>query len=139
MEQFAAYAHALVALAGVALIALLQNFHVGITRGKQNLPPDAVVPDDYTNPVFRVFRAYLNSVESMPAFVTAVVAAILLGANPFWVNLLASLHFALRLAYWYVYIAGVGKPQAGLRTIIYVASWAANVALALIAIVTGIF
>ena len=137
MESIASYSHALVALAGVALIALLQNFHIGMTRRQHSLPPDAVIPDDYTNPVFRVMRAYENSAESMPAFIAAVVACIALGANPFVVNLLAALHFVLRGVYWYIYVAGVGKPQAGILTIVYVASWAANLVLAAAAVVAG--
>ena len=137
MEQFTDYSHALVAVAGVCLIALLQNFHVGLQRGKHGLAPDAVIKDDYSDPVFRVFRVYANTVESLPAFVGAVVAAVLLGASAFWVNLFAALHLVIRLVYWWVYVSGTGKPQAGLRTFVFVAGWAMNVLIALMAIVAG--
>ena len=138
MEAFAEYSHALVSVAAVCLIALLQNLHVGIARGKHELAPDAVIPDDYNDPTFRIFRAYANSVESLPAFIGAVLVAVLLGANPFWINLLASLHLLSRLAFWYVYISGTGKARAGLRTFIYVAGWAINLVIAAFAILAGV-
>jgi len=139
MEMFADYSHALVSLAGVALIVLGQGLHVGIVRGREKLAADAVIPNDYSNPVFRIMRAYQNSAESMPAFIAAVLAAVLLGASPFWVNLLASVHFLLRLAYWYVYVTGLGRPLAGARTFTYVVSWGANLVLGVIAVLTGLF
>jgi uncharacterized MAPEG superfamily protein len=138
METFASYHTALVAVAGVALITLAQSAHVNVVRARNKLAPDAALPSDYADPVFRVVRTFLNSTESLPTFAAAVFAAVLLGAAPFWINLLAALHLLFRLAYWPIYVSGVGAPAAGLRSFTWAAGWTVNVAIAVIAIVAGL-
>ena len=138
MELFDPYSHAIVSLAAVALISLLQNLHVGLRRGKEGLAPDAKIPDSYDSAFFRIYRTYANGTEAHPVFAITVIAAILAGASAFWVNLLASLFLLLRLGYWWVYVSGTGKPHAGLRSFVFIAGWAVNLLLALIAIIAGL-
>lgn len=53
---------------------------------------------------------------------------------PAWVNWLAGLQAAFRLLYWAVYYSGVGKAEAGPRTIVYVLGFLANAVLAIAAL-----
>jgi uncharacterized MAPEG superfamily protein len=138
MEAVVAYTSALIAVAGVALVTLLQSAHVNVVRTRHGLAPDATIPAEYGDPVFRVVRTFLNSTESLPAFAGAVLAAVLLGAPAFWVSLLALVHLLFRLGYWAIYVSGVGVPSGGARSMAYAGGWAANVAIAVLAIAGGL-
>ena len=87
MEQFAAYGHAIVAMAGTAIFGLPQpalgDAQIGDWSGTRLRSPTA----DYSSAVYRWHRAYGNLTETMGFFVAWSLAAILAGASPFWVNL----------------------------------------------------
>ncbi len=134
MEQFAQYGHAIVALAATALFGLILSPLSGMRKQAQGLTPGAQPEADYANPCYRWSRAYLNLSESIGFFVAVVVAAILAGANPFWVNLLASLFFIARVLLAIVHIKGIGKPDMSVRSFTYVAGWLMCLALAIMAI-----
>ncbi len=71
----------------------------------------------------------MNSVETLTFFAALVFAAIIAGASPFWVNLLASLGLVLRIGQNYVFIRGIGKPYSGIRTRLATLSAVANAGL----------
>ena len=71
----------------------------------------------------------------MGAFGVAAVAAMLVGASPFWVNWLASIFLLARLLMAFVHIRGIGPMNNGPRTILYVIGWACTVILAIMAVV----
>ncbi len=73
--------------------------------------------------VDRAKRAHLNMVETMPAFIAVVVAAGLIGdaSTASTIGTWASVFFFARIAHAAVYILGV----PGLRTPVYLVSWAA--------------
>ncbi|WP_438729712.1 MAPEG family protein [Parasphingorhabdus sp. DH2-15] len=75
----------------------------------------------------RAKRAHLNMVETMPAFIAVTVAALSLGdpVNMAQIGTWAQIFFFARLAHAVVYIAGI----PGLRTPIYLVSWAAVLAI----------
>ncbi len=137
MEQFAAYAHALVALAGTALIALIINPISAAKKSSQGVTSGSMPEPDYSDPAYRWSRAYLNLTEMMGLFAVAVFAAILTGANPFWVNLLTSVIFISRLVVAVVHIQGWGKPNSGLRTMVFAIGWLSAIVLAIMAILAG--
>ncbi len=134
MEQFAAYGHAIVAMAGMAIFGLFLSPLSAMRKSKLGLAPGAEPTADYTSEVYRWHRAYGNLAETMGFFVACTMAAILAGANPFWVNLLASIFFISRVVLAVVHIGGIGKPDMSARSFIYVAGWLACVLLALMAI-----
>ncbi|MEQ8430174.1 MAG: MAPEG family protein [Marinovum algicola] len=123
MTGFAEYGHALAAIVGLALVQLVLGPLSAMRKTKAGLAPGAQPPADYSDSGYRWHRAYGNLVESMPAFVGLVLAAMLAGGSPFWVNLFASGFLLLRILLAVVHINGIGKPDMGLRSFTYVAGW----------------
>ena len=135
MEQFAEYGHAIVALGGTVIFGLILSPLSALKKSAIGLAPGAVPEADYSSSVYRWHRCYSNLGETVGFFAAAVVAAILAGASPFWVNLAASIFFISRLVQAYVHITGSGKPDMGARSFSYVAGWAMCILLSIMAIV----
>ena len=104
MEIFAAYSHALASLAlwGV-MVSVLGALS---TRGRsaENRCDCGKPKRNYDDPVYRSERAFMNAVETSGPFISVAVAAILLGASPFWVNLFASVFIVARAVMAFVHI-----------------------------------
>ncbi|MFY0309095.1 MAPEG family protein [Leisingera sp. D0M16] len=132
MEAFAAYSHALAALVIFTLIILALSPFSALAKQKAGLAPGATPDEDYAAKAYRLNRAYLNGCETLPAFLTVTLAAILAGAAPFWVNLLASLALVSRMVMIVIHLRGTGKPHGGLRSVFYVIGWACMGGLALL-------
>ncbi len=64
----------------------------------------------------RADAAHRNHFEALPAFAAAVLAAVVSGASPGWINALAVAFVVLRVVYTAVYIAD----QATLRSVVWV-------------------
>lgn len=137
MEAYAEYSHAVASLVIFALIVLFLAPFSALAKQSKGLAPGATPDQDYSDKAYRLNRAYLNGTETLPAFLTVTVAAILLGASPFWVNWLASLALVARVAMLLVHIRGIGKPFSGIRTILYVAGWACMILLGAMALVAA--
>ena len=135
MEQFAAYGHAIVAMAATALFGLLINPLTAVAKMNKGHVSGATPGEDYADKTYRFNRAYLNLTEIMGFFVAATVAAILAGANATWVNWLASIFFAARLAHFIVHYGGIGPMNFGPRTFIFTVGWGCSLILAILAIV----
>lgn len=135
MEQFAAYSHALAALIGFAVIVLVLSPFSALAKQKAGLAPGATPEQDYSSRVYRLNRAYLNGCETLPAFLAVTLVAILVGASPFWVNMLAALVLVTRVLMIVVHIRGTGRAHAGLRTAFYVAGWAFMLGIAILTLV----
>jgi len=134
MEQFAQYAHAIVALAATAVIGLIISPLSAMKKASADLAPGCEPEADYSNEVYRWHRAYCNLSETIGFFAAVLIAAVLAGASPFWVNLLASVFFVSRLVHAFVHIKGIGKPNTGARSFSYVAGWLVCLILAVMAI-----
>ncbi|TMV07993.1 MAPEG family protein [Ruegeria sediminis] len=137
METFAEYSHAIASLVIFTLIVLALSPFSAISKQGKGLAPGAAPEQDYADKAYRLNRAYLNGTETLPSFVAVTVAAILLGASPFWVNLLATLALVSRIVMLVVHLQGIGKPHSGIRSVFYVAGWACMVVLALMALVAA--
>ena len=135
MEPFLAYGHAIVAMAATALFGLIISPLSAVSKLNKGMVSGATPGEDYEDRAYRFNRAYLNLTETMGFFVAVTVAAILAGASPFWVNLLAALFFVSRLVHAIVHIKGIGKPDSGIRSIMYTVGWACCVVLGVLAIV----
>lgn len=137
MELFAEYSHAIASLVIFTLIVLFLSPFSALAKASKGLAPGATPDQDYSEKAYRLNRAYLNGTETLPAFLTVTVAAILLGASPFWVNLLASIALVARVVMLIVHIRGVGKPHSGLRSVLYVIGWACMMVLGVMALVAS--
>ena len=137
MEAFVEYAHAIASLVIFTLVVLLLAPFSALAKQSKGLAPGATPEQDYGDKAYRLNRAYLNGTETLPAFAIVVVAAILLGVSPFWVNLLASIALVARLVMLVVHIRGIGKPNTGLRSVLYVLAWACMFVLGVMALVAA--
>ena len=135
MEQFAAYGHAIVSIAIFAMIGLLLGPLSAARKTSEGVESGADPAPDYSNATYRLHRAYLNAMEHAGLFVSVTVAAILAGASPFWVNVLASLFLVSRIVHLVVHLRGVGAPNMGPRTFIYTAGWACCLILGFMAVI----
>lgn len=135
MEQFSDYGHAIVSVVLFAVLAQVLNAMTGIRKGAKNLMPGQGHEADYDDLAYRIDRAYMNGVEILGIFAVVTFAAILAGANAFWVNLFASAVLVIRLIYTFAYFRKIGAPYGGLRTNLSILSAAAIVAIAILAVV----
>jgi len=137
MDVFVEYSHAIASLVIFTLIILFLAPFSALAKAGKGLAPGATPEQDYSDKAYRLNRAYLNGTETLPAFLTVTVAAILLGASPFWVNLLASLALIARIVMLVIHMRGIGKPHSGLRSVFYVIGWACMVVMGLMALVAA--
>ncbi|MEM1005109.1 MAG: MAPEG family protein [Pseudomonadota bacterium] len=138
MDVLLEYSQAIASLAIFAVVILTLAPFSALAKQSKGLAPGATPDQDYADGAYRLNRAYLNGTETMPAYVTVTLAAILLGSSVFWVNLLASVALLSRLAMLVVHIRGIGKPNTGLRSVLYVIGWACMIALGLMALVAAL-
>lgn len=129
-EIFAPYAPALAVLAGWALLMIVLAFLS--VRATPRARTDGGLPvRDYSDPAYRRSRAHLNAVENAGPFVAATAAAILAGAAPFWVNLLALLFLVARIAMAVVHIGTENQPM---RSLCFIAGLLCSLGLILLAL-----
>lgn len=111
-----------VAIASLALYALVTQFlapMAGMASAKAGLIPGASPPADYASRLYRIHRAYQNSVDNTGTFAAVVTAAVLAGASPVWINLFALIAVIARAAMVVVHIRGIGRPDRGPRSMLY--------------------
>lgn len=137
MADFAAYSHAIVALALWAFLVSVLSGLSGVGRTAENRCECGKPERDYANPVYRRERAFMNAVETSGPFVAALVAAILAGAAPFWVNAAASLFVLARLATAFVHIRTENQTMRSLTWFIGLLCILALIVLALGAVFLG--
>ena len=130
----AGYQPALLALAVLAVVVPVQGFLAGaLGLARSDEVPGRPLKGGHPDQSFRILRTYANSTENLPAFMAAVVLAIIAGAGAMLVNVLAVIHLVARLAYWLIYYGGIGKAGGGVRTIVYVIGLLANIGLSVLA------
>lgn len=137
MEAFEPYGAALAWTGAVALLALLISPITALLKMTQGLPAGANPTPDYRDPVYRLNRSYLNMTENMGIFAVALAAAVLAGADPWWVNTMAAVFFFSRVVHLLVHAGGIGPMNFGPRTIAFVVGWAATGILAVLAIISA--
>ncbi|WP_187428667.1 hypothetical protein ROLI_012340 [Roseobacter fucihabitans] len=97
MEAFQAYSHALASLALWAILVPILGMQSTRGRSAENRCACGKPHRNYADPVYRSERAFMNAVETSGPFIAALMAAILTGASPFWVNLFASVFILARV------------------------------------------
>lgn len=129
------YHPALLALAILCFVILFQSNLCAVfafsKKGGQTPGSLKGTPEDFS---FRVLRTYSNSTENLPAFIGALLVAIVAGVDPTWVNGLAGIHVLFRFFYWAVYYSKIGGPTPGLRTLTYVIAMLANLVLVVMSV-----
>lgn len=129
MDIFAPYAHAIAALALWALLVCVLSMLSTVGRAAENRCDCGKPKRDYSDPVYRRERAFMNAVEGGGPFIAVTVAAMLAGGSVFWVNLFASLYVVARLAMAVVHIKTENQPA---RSICFVVGLVCIIALAVI-------
>jgi uncharacterized MAPEG superfamily protein len=125
------YSHAIASMGGYAVLMIVLTALSATGRTDAMRCDCGQVKRDYANAMYRKGRAHANAVESAGPFIAAVVAAILMGASPFWVNLFASVFLTARIVMAYVHIATTNQPM---RSLFWSISMLSVLALAIMAI-----
>lgn len=131
MEAFDAYSHAIASLAIWTLIVTVLAGLSTAGRTPENRCACGKPKRDYSNVVYRRERAFANAVENSGPFIAATLAAILAGAAPFWVNLLASVFIVSRIVMALVHIRTENQPA---RSAAFVVGWLCMLVLAVMAL-----
>lgn len=135
MPYLAAYHLSFLVLAGLALSHLVQSALIApLAFVREEQSPGMPLRYDHSALGFRVSRTYSNSAETFPAFGWALLAAIVAGVAPAWVNGLAVGFFTFRMVFWAVYYGGIGKAAGGPRTLAFVGGMLCNTVLAVMAV-----
>ncbi len=138
MSAFAPYNLAIASMAAFALLTLAIAPIAAMRKARAGVVSGASPTPDYADPTYRLWRAHLNATEIIGVFVAVTVSAMLAGAAAFWVDLFAVLFVVSRLAHAAIHIAGVGAPDYGPRTFLFVFGWTMCALLALLAIVAAL-
>lgn len=118
-------------MGGLLLVQLVVLDVAGIKAGHV---PGAAVGGDHADFFFRATRAHANTNESLAAFILLALFGILLGAAPGWLNLLATVYVAARVAHMLCYYAGISV----LRSLAFVVALAALLGMLVIGVAAGL-
>ncbi|AXI51465.1 MAG TPA: MAPEG family protein [Sulfitobacter pontiacus] len=131
MESFAAYSHALTALAFWAILISVLGALSTMGRTPEGRCDCGKPKRNYDDVVYRRERAFMNAIEASGPFLASTLAAVLLGAPVFWVNLFAALFVAVRVAMAVVHIGTTNQPM---RSLFFMLGLVCILALAVLAI-----
>ena len=132
MENFDAYSHALASLGGFALLIAFLGMVSGRGRTADNRCDCGQPKRNYDDVVYRSNRAFMNAIESAGPFISALMAAMLTGGAPLWVNIFAAVFLVARIATAFVHIRTTNQ---GLRSATWVVGLVCILSLAVIGIV----
>lgn len=134
MEGFDAYGHAIASLALWSLICIVLGMIA--TRGKtaENTTESGLPKRNYSDIAYRRGRAFANAMEMSGPFIGATVAAILIGADAFWVNTFASLFVVSRVVMAVIHIRTEIQP---LRSLAWMIGLICVICLAVMAVVAA--
>lgn len=134
MEIFAPYSHAIVALALWPVLQIVLSMLSNVGLNAENRTDSGLPKRDYSDAAYRRSRAFANAREISGPFIGATVAAILAGAAPFWVNVLASVFLVSRVVTALVHIRTEIQP---LRSATWLVGLVCVLALAIMAAIAA--
>lgn len=114
MDMFETYGHAIVALALWAVLVCVLSLLSTVGRTPEGRCECGKPKRNYSDPAYRRERAFMNAIEGAGPFIAVTVAAILAGATPFVVNLLASVYLLARIGMAFVHIRTENQPARSL-------------------------
>jgi uncharacterized MAPEG superfamily protein len=130
------YATSIIGVLALCLLSILLAIHSGSSKGRAGALSGPVFPADDDNPLYRIDRVHLNSVEALAPFVVPAVLAMLTGVRPTVLEALVWLHVAIRMTHLVVYLRGGRAAKGGsVRTVLYVSG---ALVTAVLIIVTGL-
>jgi uncharacterized MAPEG superfamily protein len=130
-----AYTLSIIGVLALCLLSVLLAIHSGSSKGRAGALSGPVLPADDENPLYRIDRVHMNSVEALAPFVVPALLAMMVGVGPTTLAVLVWIHVAIRVTHMVVYLRGGNAAKGGsIRTILYVSG--ALVSLVLV-IVTG--
>ena len=122
-------------LLALCLLSVVLAVYSGSSKGFAGALSGPVIPADDDNPLYRIDRIHMNSVEALAPFVVPAMLAMMVGVGAATLAALVCAHLAIRLLHLGIYLRGGNAAKGGsVRTILYVSG--ALVTLALI-LVTG--
>ncbi|MEJ8473192.1 MAPEG family protein [Roseibium algae] len=137
VPYLAAYRPSFAILALLVIVTIVQAILcVPLAFLKKEQTPGLPLKLDHSSLSFRVMRTYSNTVETLPIFGFALLAASAAGTSPALVNWLAGIYLAFRLLYWAVYYSGIGRASGGPRSMCFIGAMTANAVLAVAALIT---
>ncbi|MDX8527388.1 MAPEG family protein [Mesorhizobium sp. MSK_1335] len=105
----------------LCLLSVVLAVYSGSSKGFAGKLSGPVVPADDDNPLYRIDRVHMNSVEALAAFVVPAVLAMMAGVGPVTLAVLVWAHLAIRLIHMAVYLRGGNAAKGGnIRTVLYV-------------------
>lgn len=130
-----AYTLSIIGVLTLCLLSILLAIYSGSSKGRAGALSGPVLPADDDNPLYRIDRVHLNSVEALAPFVVPAVLAMMTGVAPATLAVLVWLHVAIRLVHLAVYLRGGNAAKGGsVRTIVYVSG---ALVTAVLIVVTG--
>lgn len=131
LPYLASYQFSFLVLAVLSMTTLIQNLMIApLAFASKEQVPGMPLALDHTKFSFRVLRTYSNSVETFPAFGSALLVAVVAGSSPLLVNWLAGIYFAFRMLFWGIYYSGFGIVTGGPRSLAFVGGLLTNIVLA---------
>lgn len=124
------YSLSIIGVLVLCLMSLGLAIYSGASKGRAGLLSGPVEDARDENPLYRVDRVHMNSVEALGPFAISAVLAMLVGVGATLLASLVWLHVVIRFVHMIVYLRG-GEPAKGgkLRTILYVLSGLVTIAL----------
>ena len=134
MEAYAEYVYGIASFVILTLTVLYVLLFLGRSRRIKGVAPGSMPKQDYSDKAYRLNWVYLNCIETLPAFLTVIIAAILRGVSPFWMNLLTTIVVVARLETLVigvdvVYMRGIGQSNGGLCSILFVVGCTGTIAM----------
>jgi uncharacterized MAPEG superfamily protein len=125
-----AYSLSILGLLLLCLVSVLLSIHSGYSKGRAGKLSGPVLPADDDNPLYRIDRAHLNSVEALAPFAIPAVIAMIVGLRPSVLAVLVWLFVLIRLAHVGIYLRGGSAAKGGsVRTVLYVSGAVVTVVL----------
>lgn len=126
----AAYAFSIAGVLLLCLMSIVLAVHSGSSKGRAGALSGPVLPADDDNPLYRIDRVHMNTVEALTPFVIPAVLAMMVGVRPAVLATLVWIYAAIRLTHVAVYLRGGNAAKGGsIRTILYVAGALVTIAL----------
>jgi uncharacterized MAPEG superfamily protein len=99
-------------MAVVVVLFIVQILVADLARVRGKIVPGIPVKASHDNFIFRADRAHANTIENLGAFTLATILAILVAAEPAWVNALALTFTGARAVHMICYYLDARAPRS---------------------------
>jgi uncharacterized MAPEG superfamily protein len=128
-----AYWLSILGVLALCLLSVALAIYSGSSKGFAGKLSGPVIPADDDNPLYRIDRVHMNSVEALAPFVVPAVLAMTVGVGPVTLAVLVWVHVAIRLVHMVIYLRGGNAAKGGnVRTLLYVSGALVTLVLVLV-------